>query len=121
MTIEDVKQKAEHIWENNNPNEISSFNEQKNSFVEGVVEGFIMGKQDHTFSLLSKFLSNDESEYSSILSNLKQALKNEPDSFVDNVKNLQVISNIEFCFNVKEFCELIDLNLQNDFYLVHKF
>jgi len=111
MTLIEVQQEAERIWENNSPSEISSFNQEKNSFVEAFVEGYKFGKFETKSNLLSKLLSNDESEHPKILKNLIKELFNKPDSYVDCVKDIQVVEHIEFTFSIREFCELIDLSL----------
>lgn len=106
MTLIEVQQEAERIWKSINPSEIDS-----HSFVEAFVTGYKFGKFETKSNLLSKLLSNDESEHPKILKNLRKELFNKPDSYVDCVKDIQVVEHIEFTFSIREFCELIDLSL----------
>jgi hypothetical protein len=109
MTIKEIEEKAEDIWIRNNPSEIASFNTEKIEFVKAFVEGFKCGSIEYRENLLAKLTSNKESEYPSILKNLKKELKNNPTSFVDTVKDFQIIEALEFSLTVQEFCNIIDL------------
>ena len=81
MTIKEVEEAAGEIWRNNNPSEIFEWNEERNTFVKGFVEGFKCGSIEYRENLLAKLTSNEEREYPSILKNLKKELKNNPHSF----------------------------------------
>lgn len=109
MTIKEVEEAAGEIWRNNNPSEIFEWNEERNTFVKGFVEGFKCGSIEYRENLLAKLTSNEEREYPSILKNLKKELKNNPTSLVDTVKDFQIIEALEFSLTVQEFCNIIDL------------
>ena len=64
------------------------------------------GEENKIFDTFKHYLSNDGSEYDTVLENLKKALVENPNGLLDHVEEVNVWEKVQFQFSVKEFCKL---------------
>lgn len=60
---------------------------------------------------MGRYLSNDESDYDTVITELKNALKSRKkrEWHIDNLPTIEVWEKVQLKFTVREFCDLIGL------------